>query len=201
MPCPLRRDPCLAAIPDGVVIIMVFDARELRFRAERHGDAAVELALAQAAVDAAVALVDFKTPFAVEAEPVLADELRARVLITRDIAHIVLPKGSINAVRNHQIRELICNMKEGEPRSSPSSYYTLAGVGKIARQHTTRYYPKNAKSSRRVCASPKACSGDFSPMKAADNSSSITASKAVFQLERGWIIALGTNSAYSLRCG
>ena len=63
---PIRRDLHLPAIPNSVVIIGVADAGQIRFRAEGHSDPVVEVALQQAAVDATVALVNLKLPFAIE---------------------------------------------------------------------------------------------------------------------------------------
>jgi len=79
---PARGDRDLAAVPGGVEEVGVLDARELRLRAERHDDARGQFAIQQAAVNAAVAGVDFKLPLAVEAEPFRTDELRAGVFGT-----------------------------------------------------------------------------------------------------------------------
>ena len=55
-----------------------------RLRRERHGDPARQLAVQQAAFQAAVALVDLELPAAVQVQPVRAHALRAGMLGPRD---------------------------------------------------------------------------------------------------------------------
>ena len=80
-----------AAVPNRVVIIVVFDAGQFGFRAEGHSDCVVEFAIEQASVDTTIALIDFELPFAVYTKPIVTDELRTRVLAAGDIGHIKLP--------------------------------------------------------------------------------------------------------------
>ena len=89
-PGPCHRDGHFAPIPDGFQEVVVADARELRFRAEGHEDAVAQLALQQAALEAAVPLVKLELPFAVEAEPVAAHELGTRIFTAGYLRHFNL---------------------------------------------------------------------------------------------------------------
>ena len=81
-----------AAVPDAAHEILVFNAGELAFGAERHGDLFGEfrLRLIHLAGDAADAEVEFKFPFAVEVEIAFAHEIGARIFAARDRIHHIL---------------------------------------------------------------------------------------------------------------
>ena len=201
---PLGRNRRLAPIPDGIVIIVVFDARQFGFGAEGHGDRVVQRAVEQAAVDAAVALINLEAPLTVEAEPVVADKLRPGIFAAGRghgvlLSHIWFGK----SIANWHAMFIFGGAKKGNLRDRPcvpqfANPFPEAEEGELMEQKArVAYCPKMAKSSRRVCASASACSGVFSPMKAAESSSSITCSNAVLQFSRGGMTALGTNSAYS----
>ena len=81
---PLRRDRDCASIPDGVHPVGVADAGEGRLRAEGYDDALGKLALGQAAFQAAVARIDLELPFTVQAQPIVAHELRTGVFRAGD---------------------------------------------------------------------------------------------------------------------
>ena len=81
---PIGRNLDRAAIPHDVHEIHVPDPRERRLGAERHGNRAAELPFEQAAVQPAVPMVDLELPRPVQAQPVVAHELRTRVLRARN---------------------------------------------------------------------------------------------------------------------
>ena len=85
-------DADLAMVPHVLDEVGVADAREPALGAERHRDLAVEaLAFVQGApgVASRMAEVEFEGPGAVEVDPVLALELRARVLGTGNLSCLV----------------------------------------------------------------------------------------------------------------
>ena len=90
---PLRRNGHVAAIPDGVKVVVVLDSRQPGLRAKGHGDGAVQLALQEPPVDPAISLIDLELPLAVEAQPMRAHKLRAGILVTR-CRHYALHTGA-----------------------------------------------------------------------------------------------------------
>jgi len=64
---------------------MVLDAGQARLRAKGHHDFVVQVTLQQAAMDAAVALVNLKLPDAIQTQPLLTGKLRAWIFTARYI--------------------------------------------------------------------------------------------------------------------
>jgi len=86
LPLPTGRHLERATVPDAGMKIHVRDARENALRAEGHDDLPVEaLRLGQSALHAASAGVKLEGPAAVQVQPLLPHDLRARVLGTGDL--------------------------------------------------------------------------------------------------------------------
>jgi hypothetical protein len=80
---PVGRDCHVATVPHRRHEIGMLDTAQFRFGAERNLDTLLQLAVAQTTFQTRVAMVDFELPFAVQAQPLVADELRAGVLAAR----------------------------------------------------------------------------------------------------------------------
>jgi hypothetical protein len=84
---PPGRDPCRASIPDRFHEVPLADTRQLRLRAERHHDLARQPPFEKPALKSVIRSIDLELPDAVQTQPLLADELRPRILRLRNLCH------------------------------------------------------------------------------------------------------------------
>ena len=71
-------------IPDGLHKTRVADTGKLRLRTKRHENVITKLARQQIAIQAVICVIDFKLPTAVQAQPVVPNELGARIFTARN---------------------------------------------------------------------------------------------------------------------
>src|SRR6266567_2211539 len=87
---PLLRNSDRATIPDGQHKICMLNARKWSFWTERDKNTIFQCAVQQTAFQATVAMIDFKLPFTIEAQPLGTDKLWTWIFWSRYIHNLLL---------------------------------------------------------------------------------------------------------------